>query len=66
MLPDFITSKGKGVHRDSLAYMRESLADESVDLIFTSPAFVCSVKKDKFVQALNTKLQARLSLQFKS
>lgn len=46
MLPDFITAKGKIVHQDSLCYMRESLADESVDLIFTSPPFALLRKKD--------------------
>ncbi|MCC7362378.1 MAG: site-specific DNA-methyltransferase [Anaerolineales bacterium] len=37
---------GKIVHQDSLDYMRESIADESTDLIFTSPPFGLVRKKD--------------------
>lgn len=46
MLPDFITSYGKIVHRDSLEYMRQDIDDESLDLIFTSPPFALLRKKD--------------------
>ena len=46
MLPDFTTSLGKIVHRDSLEYMRQEIDDESVDLIITSPPFALLRKKD--------------------
>ena len=40
------TEYGQIVHADSLAYMRESVSDESIDLIFTSPPFALLRKKD--------------------
>lgn len=40
------TEYGQIVHGDSLAYMRDEIADESVDLIFTSPPFALLRKKD--------------------
>ncbi len=40
------TEYGQIIHADSLAYMRDSLADDSVDLIFTSPPFALLRKKD--------------------
>ena len=46
MIPDFITPYGKIVHQDSLAYMRENVANDSVDLIFTSPPFGLLRKKE--------------------
>ncbi|NJN94334.1 MAG: site-specific DNA-methyltransferase [Anaerolineales bacterium] len=46
MIPDIITPHGKIVHRDSLEYMRQEMADESVNLIFTSPPFALLRKKD--------------------
>lgn len=42
----FYTTYGKIVHQDSLAYMRDEVADESVDLIFTSPPFGLVRKKE--------------------
>jgi DNA modification methylase len=46
MLPDFLTGHGQIVHHDSLQYMREEIADEAVNLIFTSPPFALLRKKD--------------------
>lgn len=43
---DFVTKHGQIVLRDSLDYMRDSMADESIDLIFTSPPFALLRKKD--------------------
>ncbi|MEM7534751.1 MAG: site-specific DNA-methyltransferase [Chloroflexota bacterium] len=40
------TAHGKIIHEDSLCYMRNQIADESVDLIFTSPPFALLRKKD--------------------
>jgi len=40
------TEYGQIVHADSLAYMQDSVADNSVDLIFTSPPFALLRKKD--------------------
>lgn len=45
-MDDFITRHGRIVHYDSLEYMTQSIADESVDLIFTSPPFALLRKKD--------------------
>jgi site-specific DNA-methyltransferase (cytosine-N4-specific) len=45
-MEDFQTKFGKIVQQDSLEYMRHSLPDESVDLIFTSPPFALLRKKD--------------------
>ncbi|MCL4868551.1 MAG: site-specific DNA-methyltransferase [Anaerolineae bacterium] len=42
----FVTQRGRIVHQDSLTYMRQAMADESVDLIFTSPPFALTRKKD--------------------
>jgi len=44
--PALQTEYGKIIHGDSLAYMRDEIADESVDLIFTSPPFALLRKKD--------------------
>lgn len=46
MLPEFVTQYGRIIHRDSLEYMRNSLENESIDLIFTSPPFALLRKKD--------------------
>lgn len=46
MIPNFTTSHGKIVHHDSLAYMKDAIHDETVDLIFTSPPFALLRKKD--------------------
>ena len=43
---DFTTSYGKITLKDSLPYMREFVSDESIDLIFTSPPFALTRKKD--------------------
>lgn len=43
---DFLTQYGRIVQADSLKYMREKIADESIDLIFTSPPFGLVRKKD--------------------
>jgi len=40
------TMFGKIIQQDSLIYMREEMADDSVDLIFTSPPFGLVRKKD--------------------
>ena len=40
------TKYGKIVHGDSQSYMQDQIADESVDLIFTSPPFALLRKKD--------------------
>lgn len=40
------TAYGQIVQADSLAYRRDEMADESVDLIFTSPPFALLRKKD--------------------
>ena len=40
------TNYGKIIQKDSLEYMRESIKNESVDLIFTSPPFALLRKKD--------------------
>ena len=45
-MEDFITQHGRIVLRDSLKYMRDSIADETIDLIFTSPPFALLRKKD--------------------
>lgn len=45
-MEDFVTRCGRIVQHDSLEYMRSSLSDESVDLIFTSPPFALLRKKD--------------------
>ncbi len=45
-MEDFITDCGRIVHHDSLEYMRTTMLDESVDLIFTSPPFALLRKKD--------------------
>ena len=42
----FETDLGQIIQQDSLAYMREQMADESLDLIFTSPPFALLRKKD--------------------
>jgi site-specific DNA-methyltransferase (cytosine-N4-specific) len=42
----FKTEYGKVLHQDSLAYMKDNVADESVDLIITSPPFGLVRKKD--------------------
>lgn len=42
----FNTNFGKIIPQDSLKYMRESISDESIDLIFTSPPFALLRKKD--------------------
>lgn len=43
---DFATSYGRIVHRDSIEFMVNELADDSVDLVFTSPPFALLRKKD--------------------
>jgi DNA modification methylase len=40
------TAYGHIIHQDSLAYLKEEMQDESVDLIFTSPPFALLRKKD--------------------
>ncbi|VAW41314.1 PvuII DNA methyltransferase [hydrothermal vent metagenome] len=45
-MEDYKTNFGKIVPKDSLNYMRGSLNDESIDLIFTSPPFALLRKKD--------------------
>jgi site-specific DNA-methyltransferase (cytosine-N4-specific) len=45
-MEDFTTNYGKITNKDSLVYMRESITDESIDLIFTSPPFALLRKKD--------------------
>ncbi len=45
-MEDFTTRHGKIVHQDSLAYMAQSIVDDSVDLVFTSPPFALLRKKD--------------------
>lgn len=45
-MEEFTTSLGQIIHQDSLKYMRDSLSDNSVDLIFTSPPFALLRKKD--------------------
>ena len=42
----FDTTYGKIVNSDSLDYMRDSIVDESIDLIMTSPPFALLRKKD--------------------
>jgi len=42
----YTTTYGRIVHRDSAEYMAQEVADESVDLIFTSPPFALLRKKD--------------------
>jgi site-specific DNA-methyltransferase (cytosine-N4-specific) len=46
LMEDFRTTYGKIIHRDSLEYMKQEIADETVDLIFTSPPFALLRKKD--------------------
>ncbi|MCP4359393.1 MAG: site-specific DNA-methyltransferase [Chloroflexi bacterium] len=46
LMDDFITEYGRIIHQDSLKYMQESIKDESIDLIFTSPPFALLRKKD--------------------
>ena len=46
LLNEFRTKRGKIICRDSLEYMRESMEDNSCDLIFTSPPFALVRKKD--------------------
>ena len=46
MMEDYLTTYGKIVHKDSVEYMAQTLSDESVDLIFTSPPFALLRKKD--------------------
>jgi site-specific DNA-methyltransferase (cytosine-N4-specific) len=41
-----VTTYGKIIQQDSLAYMAEAMPDESIDLIFTSPPFALLRKKD--------------------
>ena len=45
-MENFQTTFGKIVPQDSLEYMHNSISDESVDLIFTSPPFALLRKKD--------------------
>ncbi len=45
-MEDFVTQHGRIVLQDSLKYMRDSIADETIDLIFTSPPFALLRKKD--------------------
>ena len=45
-MEDFVTEYGRIIQQDSLEYMRTSIQDESVDLIFTSPPFALLRKKD--------------------
>ncbi|GIK57819.1 MAG: site-specific DNA-methyltransferase [Chloroflexi bacterium] len=45
-MEDFITRHGRIVHQDALEYMRSSIEDNSIDLIFTSPPFALLRKKD--------------------
>lgn len=45
-MKDFITKYGRIIHQDALEYMRDSMEDDSVDLIFTSPPFALLRKKD--------------------
>lgn len=42
----YTTTYGKIVHHDSAEYMAQAVADETVDLIFTSPPFALLRKKD--------------------
>lgn len=42
----FVTSFGMIVHGDSLGYMTQEIANESIDLVFTSPPFALLRKKD--------------------
>lgn len=42
----YSTTYGKIVHQDSAEYMAQEVADEMVDLIFTSPPFALLRKKD--------------------
>ncbi len=46
MIPRFVTTYGQILYKDSLDYMKSDVADESVDLIFTSPPFALLRKKD--------------------
>ncbi len=45
-MDEFVTEYGRIINTDSLTYMRSSVADESIDLIFTSPPFALLRKKD--------------------
>jgi len=45
-MENFATSFGKIIQKDSLEFMTQEMADESVDLIFTSPPFALLRKKD--------------------
>ncbi len=45
-MDEFVTEYGRIICGDSLEYMRSSVVDESVDLIFTSPPFALLRKKD--------------------
>lgn len=45
-MQEFNTTYGKIIQKDSLAYMRESIVDETIDLVFTSPPFALLRKKD--------------------
>ena len=42
----FTTNYGQIILKDSLSYMRDSIPDDSIDLIFTSPPFALLRKKD--------------------
>ncbi len=46
MIPKFVTTYGQILYKNSLDYMRDEVADESLDLIFTSPPFALLRKKD--------------------
>lgn len=45
-MDDFVTNYGRIIHQDALEYMRASVSDDSIDLIFTSPPFALLRKKD--------------------
>lgn len=45
-MSDFVTTYGRIVHQDSIEFMADKIADNSVDLVFTSPPFALLRKKD--------------------
>jgi len=46
-MTEFLRTELGSLHEvDSLTYMRESIADDSIDLIVTSPPFALLRKKD--------------------
>jgi site-specific DNA-methyltransferase (cytosine-N4-specific) len=45
-MENFVTEYGRIINQETLEYMRTTVLDESVDLIFTSPPFALLRKKD--------------------